>query len=547
MPDDEALREALLQLRADHFREEAASGAAGVRGAGGELPREGLEVAVAALLATGECAPATTEGAPHEALPLEPLAVELLADLGRALADVETGAAAAPSPSVLAAARAAFRAQAPTPVAAAPGVVPATGALAPLRVLEARRSQPWAALARAAAAALLVGLGWTWLAAPRDAEARAVVALAGVDHYALAGAGSEVSLGGRVEARPGTAFVAGRDEVLALRLGDGGRFVLRQGERLDVSALSGVELPGDASSEGGGALLTLAGGEVLLACEGGGSPAPVRLLLRVPGTGVPLGLFTLRRGAAHVAQAPGLETRPAVALADGAAAGFTPYLEGARRWGACADLRGPVEVLVGAEGAVVQGEPARHQFVDLERFGGPLLERRVEPFVSARQWRVLEGRARRVGGSLSLEPSTSGRRAVLAWRPDDSAASARVLRLQVRGPAGVSLVDPFALAGHGPQFGGFAEELLLAGSSEDPGLATVELALPSDWPALTQATAGELRLEFRWPEGVPGEVAPQGAAAALHFDGAFLGAAPVHATAGAEVSLPGQSGSGKGG
>jgi hypothetical protein len=411
-----------------------------------------------------------------------------------------------------------------------------------VRLLRGRRPGRVLAILRACAAVLIVGVGVAWFVQPRVAEAQPMLTLAGVDRYAASvpgpgGSSTHALIGGRLEARPGAAFVAGKDEVLALRLSDGGRLVLRGGERLEVVAARGLAPEHEVE---GSALLKLEGGEVLLACDDEPASGPVALLLSIP-RGAPLGVLVLHRGSAHVAQPPGHESTPGVALRAGAIARFFPVPpsvpsggkprgtvpgDGANGRPTPIDLRGPVQVLLTATGAVVDGEPARALFHDLEVFGGPRLERPVEPFVSGRVWRVVSGRAERRGDGLTLRESVAEamgtfvqerptRGVVLAWRPDPSASRARTLRLLLRGPAGLTASLPDL---------GSSATLRAATEASDPGLVTLDLALPDGWAAALPAH-GELRLSLSWPGPRADVFVP--AVEAARFDGAFLGTAPV--------------------
>lgn len=505
------------------------------------LPDDDLRAALRALLAAdagGEAAEApdeaarrveTLRGSTPEASPAD---LALLGDLGHALAQVEAGAVEGPSQAVLAAAREAFgRDRAAVVLLAEPAAAVSNGSAsvavgaAHVRLLHGRRPSRMRSIFRACAAVLIVGVGVAWFVRPRAAEAEVVLSLAGVDRYAAAGAGAaQVHVGGRLEARPGVVFAAGKDEMLALRLSDGGRLVLRGGERLEVVAAEGL-----APEHGGegGALLRLQGGEVLLACEQGSAAEPVALLISVP-RGQPLGVFVLLRGAAHVAQPPGHETDPAVALSDDAIARFFPFAAGTGPKAAPIELRGPTQVVLSAGGTLVEGEPARALFRDLEVFGGPRLERRVEPFVSVRVWRVVSGRAERGGEVLTLRESVTVatgasfvsrdplmRGVVVAWTPDPSAGRARTLRLLLRGPAGLTASLPDL---------GSSAVLRATAADVEPGLVTLDLPLPDGWATALPAH-GELRLALSWPGPRADVFVP--AAEAARFEGAFLGSAAV--------------------
>jgi hypothetical protein len=186
------------------------------------------------------------------------------------------------------------------------------------------------------------------------------------------------------------------------------------------------------------------------------------------------------------------------------------------------DLRGPTQVLLTGEGAVVEGAPAAALFEDLEVFGGPLRRRRVEPLVPASFWRVVSGPARRLDDGVELRlPATATAQApgtVLAWKPDPSALQAGVLRLLLRGPAGLTatLPDVGASAVLGP-----------ADGRAEPGLSTLDLVLPDGWAARLPAH-GELRLALT-RSSAPIAPATPAAPATVRFDGAFLGRAAARA------------------
>lgn len=136
----------------------------------------------------------------------------------------------------------------------------------------------------------------------------------------------------------------------------------------------------------------------------------------------------------------------------------------------------------------------------------------VSPFVDARLWRSLEGRAWRGGEALSIAPAArsvtaqpvdaagAGGDVVLAWRPDASMADAAGLRVHLRGPAGLRVALP-----------DLGVEAVLDAAVDGAGAGHVDLPLPGGW---AEALAGgDLRLAFTWPSPVADPVAGEGAAA----------------------------------
>lgn len=167
------------------------------------------------------------------------------------------------------------------------------------------------------------------------------------------------------------------------------------------------------------------------------------------------------------------------------------------------------------------------------------LSGQVAPFVDARLWRSLEGRAWRGGESLALAPAAPPALAaapaaqrepgaaeaaaqreagaaeaaatadvVLAWRPDASMADAAGLRVHLRGPAGLRVALP-----------DLGVEGVLVEAAEAGG-SHVDLRLPGGWAGSLEGR--ELRLAFTWPRPAAGAASPAGARPEALFSGVSL-------------------------
>lgn len=508
-PDGSAELEALLavwpRLAAEAGGLGAADGLQSLRPPAGEPPAEDPDPVaqareVDALAWDPTSAPRRSPGSrtspdPASRGPLE-MDAALLGDVAFALTEPAPGVRA----HVEAAARAAFAASLrPLPSAAAAGLragLPERGASfgAGPALRTQRPARPTWALVRAAAALLLVGLGLLALVGPRAAQAGPVLVLDGLERFSLASGASRFHAQGALTAHLGQRFAAGLQELLSLHLSGGGRLVLAQGEALDVARLPRAERE---------AVLRLTAGEVLLDTRQG----PAAVLLARPADGVPFGLLEVEGGAAHVALGLGPDGGPAVALMAGARARFTPVD------GPPLTFEGPTHVALSGRGLSALGPPAQALFHELELLGGPLARPASDPFVEARRWRVLSGRGVRGGVGLSLRPAAARgadderSEVLLGWLPDPSVLSAGRLRLMLQGPAGLSVALPDLLPD-----GAIAGRLEPGAEGAEPGLVTLEVALPAGW---AERLAGrELRLALRWPEH------GAGAASWVRWDGA---------------------------
>jgi hypothetical protein len=404
---------------------------------------------------------------------------EVLADVGSALVDASGDRASLGlKPTVRAAVLAAVAASLELPARAAADGLPAPGvsaapsiararAASPLRVVRpAIRRASWAVVS--VAAALLVAVGLAIVLSRRPAEAAPGLQLAALDRLALPGGALEMHPG-RV-ALVGEVFEPALGELLALRFEGDAKVVLGAGDAVRVAE--------GEPDEHVDAVLRLENGEARLETSRG----PVSLAVRDAGT------LVLRRGAAHVTVLAGAVAAngPAVALAARSTATWR------RADGATFELAGPTTVLLGPDGPTASGEPAGSLFRDLEFFGGTLGPAAPEVPVGARHWRIASGDAQRSRGRLRLDApvgAAGGEGARLAWAARGPAAGMRVLELAVRGPAGLRVLAPDlgveATLDHDTRTG------------SEPGVPTVDLALPVDWAK--GLPDGELTLVFSWP------------------------------------------------
>lgn len=372
---------------------------------------------------------------------------------------------------------------------------------------------------RAAAAVLLVALGVT------------VVAVGGLLHDDVTGNGAGAEAGMRLDhvtehhlddagfvsraawVPVGEAFTPSADRVVVFGLGEASHVVVGDGDRLRVAAGQAIDarLMERARADLGkagvtldlAAVLRLEAGEAQLDSAG---RRPVFLAV-----GDEL-LLVLERGQCHVAIDPGAEAGavgPAIALAADARARVYRAANGDRA-AKTFELAGPMRVLLGATGPTAFGTPAASLFRDLELFGGaldarPQGDRAVR--IQATLWRTLAGQARRTNGRFRL----TGRAPVrLAFRPQATLYGATALRVWLRAPEGTRVVVRPAKASD-PSLG--SARLRADTRRAEPGVATVEIPLRSDWHA--QLGGGELVLEI-----APSEADAPGDALAGYFEGA---------------------------
>lgn len=171
---------------------------------------------------------------------------------------------------------------------------------------------------------------------------------------------------------------------------------------------------------------------------------------------------------------------------------------------------------------VAQAELERAFAASLAVDAAPL-SGQVAPFVDARLWRSLEGRAWRGGDSLALAPAAAAPVApavaaapavapadvVLAWRPDASMADAAGLRVHLRGPVGLRVALP-----------DLGVEGVLVEDGEAGAGTHVDLRLPGGWAG--SLGGGDLRLAFTWPRPAEGSAAPATASPEALFTGVSL-------------------------
>ncbi len=319
----------------------------------------------------------------------------------------------------------------------------------PLRAA-AFRPMPFVRTWMAAAAMVLVALGAVvFLSATDDAEAG--LQLNSLKRVDLAGSVRLSSTEPRYFAKLGHVFTPGEDELLSFGFGPEALVVVGAGDAVRVTRVSdSFENLLESLDTDTDAVLRLESGEARLATSEG----PVLLELGSAG------ILVLLEGAAHAAyEAAG--SAPAVALAEGSVARFH------RAKGAPVPLTGPSRVLLRPEGPQAFGKPARTLFRHLEFFGGPLPRETQVRTVSPRLWKIEAG-AKRSRSDIRVE---AGKAARLTWRVPVVLADATTLRVALRAPKGTT-VEAVGL-GKAAVNG--------SSSSTEPGVATVEIALPARW------------------------------------------------------------------
>ena len=440
----------------------------------------------------------------------ETLLAEALEGEGEALW-VEQALAAGPASEVLAAGlrRAALdafdRAADPAPVLALQAAAPVFAgdgrrATRPLRQapLRARRLGPlFGVRAMAAAAAVLVALGATFVLGDRGPRAEAGLQLRALGRIERGGAVQMSQVQPRYFAALGHVFAPAHDELLSFDLADEALVVVGEGDAVRVVRAAEAA----AAGLGGDAVLRLESGEARLATRE--HPIP----LQIDG----VGLLVLTEGAAHVAIDAAGGT-PAVALADHSQARFF------RAGGGSVPLTGPTRVLLSAQGPTAFGAPARSLFEELRLFGGPLPPPRLVRSVAARQFEPTTAGARRRGHALELVAASSGAAVstALAWPAPAAVATAATLEVRLRAPVGtrVSLVQ---------QPGEVSRPTAVVtedGTQREPGTATVLLSLPATWHEHLER--GQLTLQFDVPAGAVPAPAADARVVRAWFDGVAL-------------------------